>query len=89
MLWFTDKRFASCMLLVVLLLSNTTPANSGMIGVGICYAGCASVTVACFAAAGAVFGVAKACTIDASPALKACNTAFSGCSKACVSAFSS
>lgn len=83
-----NKQFAVLLLLIVL-LTNTEPINAGILSVGICYAGCASISVACFAAAGAVFGVAKVADIDASPALKACNSAFSGCSKACVKAFSS
>lgn len=69
--------------LVVLLLSQV---NAGPIGAGICYAGCAAVTVACFAAAGFTFGTVPGAVIAATPALAACNGAFATCQAACVAA---
>lgn len=55
----------------------------GPIGVGICYAGCAGLVVACFGAAGAVFGTVPGAVIAASPALTACNAAFGSCMSMC------
>ncbi|CAF4275638.1 unnamed protein product, partial [Adineta steineri] len=52
---------------------------------GICQAGCATVTVACYAAAGAVFGTITA-GVGTAPAILACNAAFGQCSLACIAA---
>lgn len=67
----------------LLLLSQI---DAGPIGAGICYAGCAAVAVACFAAAGFTFGTVPGAVIAATPALAACNTAFGVCEAACVAA---
>lgn len=69
----------------ILLVTTTVAAISP--SVGICYAGCATLAVACFAAAGAVFGVANGPVIGASKTLTACNSAFGKCESACTSAF--
>ncbi|XP_050533516.1 uncharacterized protein LOC126901216 [Daktulosphaira vitifoliae] len=69
-------------ILSILILTSSV-VTAGPLGVGICYAGCAGVTVACFAAAGATFGTVPAAVIAASPALAACNSAFAGCYSAC------
>lgn len=71
---------------IVLLIASLLISNSyaGPIGAGICYAGCAAVTVACFAAAGFTFGTVPGAVIAATPALAACNTAFGVCEAACV-----
>lgn len=68
---------------VLMLLSQV---NAGPIAAGICYAGCAGVTVACFAAAGFTFGTVPGAVIAATPALAACNGAFAACEAACVAA---
>ncbi|PSN34680.1 hypothetical protein C0J52_22484 [Blattella germanica] len=68
----------------MLLLVNQV--YSGPIAAGICYAGCAGVVVACFAAAGATFGTVPGSVIAATPALATCNTAFGTCEAACVAA---
>uniref|UniRef100_A0A8D8UPR7 Uncharacterized protein n=1 Tax=Cacopsylla melanoneura TaxID=428564 RepID=A0A8D8UPR7_9HEMI len=57
-------------------------ANAGPIAAGICYAGCAGVTVACFSATGFTFGTVPGSVIAATPALAACNTAFGACEAA-------
>lgn len=69
---------------VVLLLTPTLDA--GPVAAGVCYAGCAAVTVACFAAAGFTFGTVPGAVIAATPALTACNAAFGICEAACVAA---
>ncbi|VVC36620.1 Hypothetical protein CINCED_3A000125 [Cinara cedri] len=71
-------------LLTVLMMFGI--AQAGPLAAGICYAGCASVTVACFAAAGFTFGTVPGAVIAATPALAACNTAFGICEAACVAA---
>lgn len=69
--------------LALLLMSQV---DAGPVGAGICYAGCAAVTVACFTAAGFTFGTVPGAVIAATPALAACNTAFGVCEAACVAA---
>lgn len=56
-------------------------AEAGPLAYGICQTGCAGVVVACYSAAGAVFGTVAA--IAAPPAIAACNTAFGACSAKC------
>ncbi|KXT13730.1 hypothetical protein AC579_10095 [Pseudocercospora musae] len=53
---------------------------AGPAAYGICQAGCAGVAVACYSAAGFVFGVALPA---APPVILACNAAFGGCQAAC------
>ncbi|KAG4069055.1 hypothetical protein HA402_008366 [Bradysia odoriphaga] len=69
------------LLIFVLLIGSSV---AGPIAAGICYAGCAGVTVACFAAAGFTFGTVPGAVIAATPALAACNTAFAACEAACM-----
>uniref|UniRef100_A0A336LKK4 CSON008474 protein n=1 Tax=Culicoides sonorensis TaxID=179676 RepID=A0A336LKK4_CULSO len=73
-------------LLILSLLSYEVQA--GIIAAGICYSGYAAVAVACFSAAGVVFGTVKLIQIKASPKLSACNGAFGTCERACMSALS-
>ena len=72
------------LLALLFTFSGTPTVEAGPIGAGICYAGCAAVTVACFAAAGFTFGTVPGAQIAAVPALAACNTAFGVCEAACV-----
>ncbi|XP_016657429.1 uncharacterized protein LOC107882876 [Acyrthosiphon pisum] len=72
------------LMLVGLLIASS--ANAGPIAAGICYAGCAGVTVACFAAAGFTFGTVPGAVIAATPALAACNAAFGICEASCIAA---
>ena len=76
----TSKTFVFFMML---LIAQSQLANATLISSGICYAGCAGVTVACFAAAGAIFGTLDGAQIAANPALVRCNAAFSRCEQAC------
>ena len=68
----------------LLLLSVFQGSDGGPLAAGICYAGCAGVTVACFSAAGFTFGTVPFSIIAATPALAACNTAFGACEAACM-----
>ena len=70
-------------LLLVLIL--TTPVTGGPVAYAICQAGCAAVVVACYSAAGFVFGTVTAGAATA-PAVLACNAAFAKCSAACAAA---
>lgn len=72
------------LVLVGLLIASS--ANAGPISAGICYAGCAAVTVACFSAAGFTFGTVPGAVIAATPVLAACNAAFGVCEASCVAA---
>lgn len=58
-----------------------TSATAGPIGYGICQAGCASVVMACYTAAGAVWGATAG--LGAPPAVLACNAAYGTCQAAC------
>lgn len=59
--------------------------NSGPFAAGICYAGCASVVVACYSAAGFVFGTVTA-GVGTPAVILACNSAFGTCQAFCVAA---
>jgi hypothetical protein len=59
--------------------------EAGPAAYGICQAGCAAVVVACYAAAGAVFGTVTA-GVGTPAAVLACNVAFGKCSAACIAA---
>ena len=56
--------------------------KAGPLAYGMCQAGCASVVVACYSAAGAVFGTVTG-GVGAPPAIIACNLAFGKCSAVC------
>ncbi|KAK4617846.1 hypothetical protein CLAFUW4_11816 [Fulvia fulva] len=66
--------------ILIALVALLPTAIGGPAAYGICQAGCASVVVACYAAAGFVFGVALPA---APPAILACNSAFGTCQAAC------
>lgn len=61
------------------------PVQAGPIAYGVCLGGCSTLAVACYAAAGAVFGTVL--PAGAPPAVLSCNTAFGSCSAACAAAF--
>lgn len=61
-----------------------TTALAGPAAYGVCQAGCASVVMACYAAAGFTWGATLGATAPAS--IIACNTAFGSCQAACVAA---
>jgi hypothetical protein len=62
-----------------------TSAHAGPITYGVCQAGCATLAVACYSAAGFVFSITFAA--GAPPAIVSCNSAFGTCSGACATAF--
>jgi len=68
-----------------LLLLSAKRSNAGIAAYGICQAGCASVVMACYAAAGAIFGTVTA-GVGTPAAVVACNTSFGTCQAACVAA---
>lgn len=67
--------------LFVLLALLVTPTHSGPLGYGVCQAGCSGVVVACYSAAGFVFGTV--CVLAAPPAILQCNAAYGTCQMAC------
>ena len=67
-------------LCIILLMGSCTQA--GPAAYGICQAGCAAVVVACYAAAGFIFGTVTG-GIGAPPPILACNVAFGKCSASC------
>ncbi|OWZ04856.1 hypothetical protein PHMEG_00023169 [Phytophthora megakarya] len=71
----------------VLLLALTTipEAYAGPLAYGICQTGCNAVAVACYGAAGAVFGTVTA-GVATLPAIISCNAALGVCMASCVAA---
>ncbi|EOA84151.1 uncharacterized protein SETTUDRAFT_93357 [Exserohilum turcica Et28A] len=63
----------------ILILSSQTSA--GPLGYAVCQAGCASVVMACYSAAGYVWG--NTLSADAPDAVIGCNLAFGKCQAAC------
>ena len=57
-------------------------SNAGPLTYAMCQAGCAALAVACYSAAGAVFGTVTA-GVGVAPAVLACNAAFGQCSATC------
>ncbi|CAF3550138.1 unnamed protein product [Rotaria socialis] len=76
----------SVALFLCIIILTTSCVKAGPTAYGICQAGCAAVVVACYAAAGAVFGTVTA-GAGAPAAIIACNLAFGKCSAACAVAF--
>lgn len=64
----------------IILMASCT--EGGPAAYGLCQAGCATVVVACYGAAGVVFGTVTAGATTA-PAILACNVAFGKCSAVC------
>jgi hypothetical protein len=75
-----NMRKALLLLFLVTLLGNG--CESIGISTGICYAGCATLVVTCYSAAGLVFGTVTA-GAGAPAAAIACNAAFGKCMAAC------
>ena len=73
-----------CFLRLAFIIILLGQASAGPAAYGICQAGCAAVVVACYSAAGAVFGTITAGAATA-PAIMACNSAFGVCSAKCAS----
>ena len=72
-------------LLLAVLLSLILNVQAGPAAYGICQAGCAALAVACYSAAGAVFGTVTV-GVGTPAAIIACNAAFGKCSAACIAA---
>lgn len=68
----------------LLLLFLVACVLGGPVGYGVCQAGCASVAMACYSAAGFTWGATAGITAPAS--IIACNSAFGTCQAACVAA---
>ena len=76
------KGAALCTLFMLIVLA--TSVEAGPLAYGICQTGCNGLVVACYAAAGAVFGTVAA---PAAPfAILACNAALGSCMLACIAA---
>ncbi len=75
----TTTRIVS-LLLLILLISNAT--EGGVALYGVCQAGCATVVMACYGAAGVTFGTITA-GVGTPAAILACNSAFGVCSAKC------
>jgi hypothetical protein len=75
--------FTAIYLCIIILMASCIEA--GPAAYGICQAGCATVVVACYAAAGAVFGTVTA-GAGTPAAILACNAAYGTCSSACIAA---
>jgi len=75
--------FTAICLSIIILTGSCIEA--GPAAYGICQAGCAAVVVACYAAAGAVFGTVTA-GVGTPAAILGCNAAHGTCSTACIAA---
>ncbi|KAE9135855.1 hypothetical protein PF007_g2443 [Phytophthora fragariae] len=71
--------------LVVLGLTASPEANAGLLAYGICQTGCNALAVACYTAAGAVFGTVTV-GVGTLPAVIGCNVALGTCMASCVAA---
>lgn len=74
-------------LLLVLIVSSSNNVTGVPAAVGICYAGCAALVVACYSAAGFTFGTVILTEILTHPALSDCNRSFSKCESNCMKAY--
>ncbi|KAG6970997.1 hypothetical protein JG688_00004631 [Phytophthora aleatoria] len=66
-------------------LASLPEVDAGILAYGICQSGCNAVAVACYSAAGAVFGTVTA-GVGAIPAVIGCNGALGTCMAGCVAA---
>jgi hypothetical protein len=78
-------RFFNAATLFVMITIMFIHIQAGPIAYGICQGGCATLAVACYSAAGAVFGTVLAAA--APSAVTSCNAAFGSCSASCAAAF--
>lgn len=65
-------------------LALISSAFAGPLAYGVCQAGCSAVVMACYGAAGAVWGATAG--LGAPPVVIACNTAYGVCQAACAAA---
>ncbi|KAH8600237.1 hypothetical protein B0O99DRAFT_612058 [Bisporella sp. PMI_857] len=66
---------------ITLLMAFTPPIAASLIGYGVCQAGCSTVVMACYGAAGFTWGATLGATAPAT--IIACNSAFGTCQAAC------
>lgn len=78
------KLFSLIKATTVVLSLTVRQASAGRIEYAVCQAGCASLVMACYTAAGFVWGTVGRDT--ASQAILFCNAAFGKCSAACAEA---
>ncbi|EGZ13392.1 hypothetical protein PHYSODRAFT_514663 [Phytophthora sojae] len=71
--------------LVALGLAAAPEVSAGPLAYGICQTGCNAVAVACYSAAGVVFGTVTA-GVGSIPAVIGCNAALGTCMAGCVAA---
>ena len=76
---------STSVIITIVFLLSILQAQAGPIAYGVCQTGCAALVVACYSAAGAVFGTVTA-GAGVAPAVIACNVAFGKCSAACAAA---
>lgn len=69
------------LLLLALTLSFLAPSLAGPAAYGVCQAGCAGVVMACYSAAGFIWGATLGATVPAT--ILACNASFGACQAAC------
>ncbi|ETI30167.1 hypothetical protein L914_14737 [Phytophthora nicotianae] len=72
-------------LALVAVFAPLPEVDAGILAYGICQTGCNAVVVACYSAAGAVFGTVTA-GVGTIPAVVACNGALGTCMAGCVAA---
>jgi hypothetical protein len=68
-----------------MMIFSATCTEAGLLGYGICQAGCAGSVVACYSVGGYIFGTVTGGT-GAPAAALTCNAAFGKCQAACVAA---
>jgi len=77
------RKVAAIFFCIIILMASYI--QTGSADYGICQAGCAALVVACYGAAGLVFGTVTA-GVGAPAAALTCNVAFGKCSAACIAA---
>jgi hypothetical protein len=74
-------RFSTLSTTAAALLVMTNTSIAGPVGYGICQAGCATLVMACYSAAGFTWGATLGATAPA--IILTCNAAFGTCQAAC------
>ncbi|KAI0373461.1 hypothetical protein BV20DRAFT_1049871 [Pilatotrama ljubarskyi] len=75
-------KLASVVAHIALVFAAVPYAQAGLLSYGICQTGCNTMAVACYAAAGAVFGTVTA-GVGTPAVILGCNAALGKCSAAC------
>lgn len=77
------KKLAAAALMAI--LTSVPEVDAGPLAYGLCQTGCNGLAVACYAAAGVVFGTVTA-GVATAPAIIGCNVALGTCMAGCVAA---